>query len=551
MVGTIVFGFYGPTLDAGKNDRRWDRWRPTVSLCQQEDLLVDRFELLHQRAHRAGAERVAEDIGMVAPETEVVLHEVRLADPWDFEEVFAAFHDLARRYPFAPETERYLVHITTGTHVMQICWFLLTESRHFPAALVQVRPPQPRDRGGQDPGGHQVIDLDRSRYDRLARRFADERAEGLATLKQGIDTRNAAFNRLVASLEQVALRSREPILLTGPTGAGKTHLARQIDTLLRSRRQLEGPLVEVNCATLRGDGAMSALFGHVRGAYTGAVADREGLLARADGGLLFLDEIGELGVDEQAMLLRAVEEKRFLPVGTDREASSDFRLVAGTNRDLRRAVTEGRFREDLLARIDLWTFELPGLADRPEDIAPNLDHELARAPGRLGVHITMNGDARRRFLSFATSAEATWNANFRDFSAAVSRMATLAPGGRIDVPTVEEEITRLQRAWGQISADGLADGLDALLGTDAARALDRFDRVQLAEVVRVCRRSDSLSAAGRVLFAASRRRRRSVNDADRLRKYLHRHGLTFERVSASPSNGPKAEKDGNRPPLPA
>jgi transcriptional regulatory protein RtcR len=113
---------------------------------------------------------------------------------------------------------------------------------------------------------------------------------------------------------------------------------------------------------------MSALFGHVKGAFTGAVQSRPGLLRSADGGVLLLDEIGELGLDEQAMLLHAIEDKAFLPVGTDREAQSDFQLGAGTNRDLSQAVRIGRFRDDLLARINLWTFRLPGLP-RPRDAA--------------------------------------------------------------------------------------------------------------------------------------------------------------------------------------
>src|SRR6185436_12447123 len=113
------------------------------------------------------------------------------------------------------------------------------------------------------------------------------------------------------------------------------------------------------------------LFGHVKGSFTGAAQDRKGLLVAADGGLLFLDEIGELGLDEQAMLLRAVEEKRFLPVGSDTEVESDFQLIAGTNRGLAEEVRSGRFRADLLARIDLWTFRLPGLAERREDVEPN------------------------------------------------------------------------------------------------------------------------------------------------------------------------------------
>ena len=185
---------------------------------------------------------------------------------------------------------------------------------------------------------------------------------------------------------------------------------------------------------------MSALFGHVKGAFTGATTDRPGLLRAAHGGMLFLDEIGELGADEQAMLLRAVEEKRFLPVGSDRDVHSDFQLVAGTNRDLTAEVAQGQFREDLLARINLWTFRLPGLSARREDIEPNLDYELEQYTARTGTKVTFNKEARRRFLDFAMSEGAAWRANFRDLNGAVTRMATLAPGNRINVDTVEEEI---------------------------------------------------------------------------------------------------------------
>src|SRR5437868_9554924 len=121
---------------------------------------------------------------------------------------------------------------------------------------------------------------------------------------------------------------------------------------------------------------MAALFGQTKGAFTGALQARAGMLRTADGGVLFLDEIGELGLDEQAMLLRALEEKSFLPMGSDKESRSDFQLLAGTNRNLVERVREGRFREDLLARINLWTFTLPGLRDRPEDLEPNLQFEL-------------------------------------------------------------------------------------------------------------------------------------------------------------------------------
>ena len=549
---TVVIGLMGTVLDAGSGPRRWDRWRPSVSLCQHEELLVSRFELLHDRRHLSLARNLRSDMGSVSPETEVRLHQVDFRDPWDFEEVYGVLHDFARGCALDPEREDYLVHITTGTHVAQICLFLLTESRVIPGRLVQTAPVgRGADAAASSEGRYQVIDLDLSRYDRLAARFRRERADAMVGLKSGITTRNRAFNRMIEQVEHVAAHSTDPILLEGPTGAGKSQLARRIFELKAARRLARGSFVEVNCATLRGDAAMSALFGHRKGAFTGAMSDRAGLLMAADSGVLFLDEIGELGLDEQAMLLRALEERRFLPLGSDRESRSDFQLIAGTNRDLRQRVAEGTFREDLLARINLWTYVLPPLRQRQEDIEPNLDYELERFAQRSGRQVRFSREARHRYLRFATGPDAAWTANFRDLNASVTRLATLAVGGRITEPLVEEEIARLREAWAQrpvlaveprMAADESptrqAPASDAILagvlGQRERAELDRFDAVQLAEVLRVCRESRSLAEAGRSLFGASRSRRSTINDGDRLRKYLGRFGLAWDRLATPP-----------------
>ena len=325
---------------------------------------------------------------------------------------------------------------------------------------------------------------------------------------------------------------RAPILLLGPTGAGKSLLARRIYELKKARRLVKGLFVEVNCATVRGDAAMSALFGHVKGAFTGALRDRPGLLLSANEGLLFLDEVGELGLDEQAMLLRALEEKRFLPLGGDREVSSDFQLIAGTNRDLVDAVKEGRFREDLLARINLWTFKLPALVDRPEDIEPNIDFELDQFRRRTGTAITFSKEAREQFLAFATSAAARWPGNFRDLNAVITRLGTLAPAGRITVDQVKAEVTHLRSIWSGTPRSTSTNLIDQVVAPSVAAGLDRFDRVQLEDVLRACRASASLSAAGRILFDRSRERKRVANDADRLRKYLARFDLEWGELKA-------------------
>ena len=537
----VVIGFLGTQLDSGRGAGRWEKWRPTVSLVQHEDVVIERLELLYTPPHRELAHQVRTDMATASPETTVNLVPLPIADPWDFGEVYAKLFDWAQRYRFDTEREEYWTHITTGTHVAQICLFLLVESRRIPGVLAQTSPPKRQQMG--DPGSYALIDLDLSRYDVIAQRFGAEQQDAVQFLKSGIATRNARFNALIDEVERVAVRSRAPILFTGPTGAGKSHLARRMFELKKSRHQVEGEFVEVNCATLHGDGAASTLFGHKKGAFTGAAADRAGLLRTAHKGVLFLDEIGELGLDEQAMLLKAVEEKRFYPMGSDREVASDFELIAGTNRDLRTEVAAGRFREDLYARINLWSYVLPGLAQRPEDIEPNVDHQLARAGAELGRSVRFSNEARVAYLRYAQSPEALWTGNFRDLSASVTRLATLADSGRIGLPLVEAEMARLRWLWQPASdaRNGLAstpgalgrDDLADLLGKDAVESMDLFDQLQLAAVLQVCRQARTLSDAGRLLFQASRTQRTVVNDADRLRKYLARFGLDWERLTSA------------------
>ncbi len=520
---TVVLGFVGSVLDAGDGPKRWERWRPTVSLCQHEDLIVDHFELFTQREFARLGANLETDIKHVSPETTVRRQDLSIRDPWSLEEVYGALHDFARAYPFRPDVEDYLIHITTGTHISQICMFLLAESRHIPAKLLQTSP------GRKDVAGtYTIIDLDLSKYDRLASRFNKAHNEALSFLKSGIETKNVAFNRLIERIEQVAIASREPILLMGATGSGKSHLAKRVFELKKARQRVVGEFVEVNCATLRGDAAMSTLFGHAKGAYTGAVETRAGLLKKAHMGVLFLDEIGELGTDEQAMLLRAIEERAFYPVGSDKEVQSDFQLIVGTNRDLANSVIDGRFRDDLLARINTWTFRLPTLSERREDIEPNLEYELDRVSTALSLRITFSRDARDRFLHFAQSKSALWRGNFRDFSSSIKRLATLAHNGRIGSDDVDEEIQRLLAAW-QPSATKTSL-VSILLGPQGTGAIDRFDRVQLEDVLSVCKGARSLSEAGRRLFEVSLTKKAATNDSDRLRKYLRRFDIEWKDI---------------------
>ncbi|MFC6981504.1 sigma 54-interacting transcriptional regulator [Microbulbifer taiwanensis] len=279
---------------------------------------------------------------------------------------------------------------------------------------------------------------------------------------------------------------------------------------------------------------MSALFGHKKGAFTGATADRAGLLKEAHQGLLFLDEIGELGLDEQAMLLRAIEDKRFIPFGSDREASSDFQLIAGTNKDLARKAREGTFRADLLARIDLWTYELPSLKDRIEDLEPNIDYELEAFSNKAGHLVSFNKAAREKYLAFGRSPEATWSANFRDLNASITRMGTLADGGRITAEVVNEEINRLKLKWQTAahSEESPKTTIESVLGAGSSEEMDYYDQLKLAALIGVCRNSGSMAEAGRKLFHVSRQAKKSSNDSHRVKQLLGKYGIQFDELKA-------------------
>jgi len=517
----VVLGFLGTKLDVGKKRR----WKPTLSLVDHDHFAVDRLEILYDKKFHVMAVRVQNEIVERSPGTEVLLQNVDLEDPWDFQEVYGKLYDFSRSYGFDEDRERYHVHLTTGTHVAQICWFLLTESRHIPAKLIQTGPPGPDD----DTPKFDIIDLDLSRYNALQQRFDQQSREYSDQLKGGIATRNPAYNALIDRIELVASNSNGPILLMGETGTGKTALADRIYNLKLDRRRVKGRLVHVNCATLNGPDAHGALFGQRR-SYSGqAGSERGGLLREADGGVLFLDDVDELGLAQQSVLLHAIETGSFYPLGSDHEVTSRFQIISGASSDLRKMASEGRFRLDLLARLMMWTFTLPPLRQRREDIEANLVFELARSERDLGSQVGFNTEARDRFLRFAKSPSTPWPGNFRDFGASVRRLCTLAPRGRVTVAGVEEEVQRLKADWGQSSADGDLRLVQEVLGAAAAE-IDPFDLVQLALVLRICRSTPTVSEAGRQLFAVSRERRKTHNDADRLRKYLRKFGLDWETV---------------------
>jgi len=242
---------------------------------------------------------------------------------------------------------------------------------------------------------------------------------GDAAAPPGLIGSSPAFTRLFETLARVA-PTDSTVLITGESGTGKEVVAR---TLHHAGPRRDRPFVPVNCAAIPEHLLESELFGHERGAFTGAVASRKGRFERSDGGTLFLDEIGDLSLVLQAKLLRVLEERVIEPVGSEHPRAVDVRILAATNRDLRSAVHEGEFREDLYYRLAVVGVELPPLRERREDIQPLVLHfaaRFARQHGREIRGITLG--ALRRLTAY------DWPGNVRELRNVLDRAVVLAGG---------------------------------------------------------------------------------------------------------------------------
>lgn len=245
-----------------------------------------------------------------------------------------------------------------------------------------------------------------------------------AGLNEAIVGAEEGLREVMAAVRQVA-RADAPVLVLGETGAGKEVVARAVH--MHSRRA-NGPFLRVNCGAIPPELIDSELFGHERGSFTGAVGTRKGWFERADGGTLFLDEIGELPLAAQVRLLRVLQDGSFQRVGGERSLNVDVRLVAATNRDLRQAVRDGSFREDLWFRIAVFPIPLPPLRERLQDIPALAVHFSLRAAERLGLPPRMpdTGD-------LALLAAYPWPGNVRELSSVIERAAILGDGHRLEV----------------------------------------------------------------------------------------------------------------------
>jgi DNA-binding NtrC family response regulator len=237
----------------------------------------------------------------------------------------------------------------------------------------------------------------------------------------------------VIQTSQVVAQSRSTVLITGETGTGKEMVARAIHY---HSAQRELPLIKVNCAAIPETLLESELFGHVRGAFTGATTGKRGKFALADGGTIFLDEIGTMSPALQAKLLRVLQEREFEPLGSERTQKVDVRVVAATNRDVRQMVADGRFQEDLFYRLNVIPIHIPPLRERRDDIPVLVEHFIQKHAKRAGKRIDGIGPGVMEVLQASD-----WPGNVRELENTMERAVVLAQG-----PIIGPELVRMMGA---------------------------------------------------------------------------------------------------------
>jgi two-component system response regulator PilR (NtrC family) len=276
-----------------------------------------------------------------------------------------------------------------------------------------------------------------------------------------IVSRSDAMRGIIAVCQKVA-DSLATVLISGESGTGKEVVARALHF---SGARFEQPFVPVNCGALPEHLMESELFGHVKGAFTGATHDKDGLLLTANRGTVFLDEIGELPLPLQVKLLRALQERSIRPVGASHEIPVDIRVVAATNLDLAEQVAQGQFRTDLYYRLNVITIAIPPLRDRREDIPLLVEHLLARLAAEYGTAVKqVSADAMRLLLSH------DYPGNVRELSNILERASTLTTSEEIDVGDLPPEVSSQRAA---------PHPLDFTLpeeGIDLDQALEKMER---------------------------------------------------------------------------
>lgn len=419
----------------------------------------------------------------------VTYQRVSLSSPTAYAEIYpAAFDELKRLSQECPDYQR-CVHLSPGTPAMTAVWVLLVKT-HFPAVLLESW----LDKEEVQHVRQTELPFEiAAEFSRNALHKANTRLlniESSSPSLSGITGQSESMLAVMGRAERMAIRD-VPVLILGETGTGKEVFARAIH---ESSTRQAAPFVAVNCGALPEELAESLLFGHKKGAFTGAYQDHQGYFSQADGGTLFLDEIGELSPLLQTKLLRVLQEKEYTRLGGNQVEKSDFRLIAATHRDLTGMINQGAFREDLFYRIAIGILKLPPIRERAGDIKllsealmSEINAELADQPGYQRKKLSSDA---LRFI-----ASQSWPGNIRELRASILRASLWSDSKLITAGEIESSII-CRAAQSDILPASL--GADVDLGNVMGRLAGHYITLALKET-----RGNKLAAARKLGLKSS------------------------------------------------
>lgn len=447
-------GFHDPYSKGlvGQEDQRG----PILSLVAEEPF--DRIILFSTPATEDITLATQKELARIAVETEIEIRDVPLNDPTDYRSILTQLRSHLRSILDELPDASFFIAVASGTPQMHASWVLLAASGEIPAKILHVRPPRFVTK---DQSVVSEVDLSSDEFPSIRARISapegipDDVAPDLGLVVRQLDlVGDHPSIREAIEVAAALATSDAPILIRGETGTGKELFARLVHVL--SGRPKDR-FVAINCAAIPEDLVESILFGHRKGAFTGAVRDQQGKFDLANGGTLFLDELAELPLPAQAKLLRILQDGMVEPVGADGPHEVDVRVVAATNRDVAKAIKAGEFREDLYYRLNVGEIKLPPLRERRSDIPKLALQVLDR------VNATMRSPKRLSQDALARLQSHNWPGNVRDLHNVIERSVRLCRTPVLDAEDllISEPVTH-------------ADPLDALPEPQPGFSLDGF-----------------------------------------------------------------------------
>lgn len=363
-------------------------------------------------------QETASVVSNLYPQSEIHILEVNLADPTNYRDIFKELRKYIQHILDEFQDARFFISVASGTPHMHACWVLLTASGEIPAHILHVRPPRfvTKDLPLVSEIDLASPEFPSVRFQSQAIPIEDEEVDiNTVRTQLGIVGDHPDLLRAL-EIGSMLAPSQSPVLILGETGTGKELFARLIHGLSGRLRE---KFVTINCAAMPNDLVESLLFGHKKGAFTGAINDQVGKFDVADGGTLFLDEIGELPLPAQAKLLRVLQDGLVEPIGDVEPHAVDVRVVGATNLDLGKMIQQGKFREDLFFRLNVGEVILPPLRERRSDIPKLALHILDRLNNSLRRSKRLSSEALARLQSH------NWAGNVRDLGNVIERSARL------------------------------------------------------------------------------------------------------------------------------